>query len=225
MIDIVRDVERYAPHAVLLNYTNPMAMLCRLLQSQTKVTLTSLCHSVQKTAMMLSDWIGAPYEEVDYLCAEINHQAHYLKFEWNGVDAYPLIHEAITKREEIYMEEIVRNGMSLALEYYVTGSSAHNLEYNPWFRKRQDLIEKYYLPGTGWHLDTYAFFLQEYLSRENGKWQKNLSEWMQKPADLARGEEYASGIFNAVFGNHMPFSSMGIFLITASLTIYRLVVR
>ena len=29
MMDIVRDMERYCPQAVLLNYANPMAMLCR----------------------------------------------------------------------------------------------------------------------------------------------------------------------------------------------------
>src|SRR5512137_172417 len=81
MMDIVRDMERYCPHATLLNYTNPMAMLCGALQRQTFIPVTGLCHSVQGTAMMLAYWIEADYEKIDYLCAGINHQAFYLKFE------------------------------------------------------------------------------------------------------------------------------------------------
>ena len=136
MLDIVRDMEKYCPHAVLLNYTNPMAMLCAALQRQTQIPVTGLCHSVQGTAIMLAEWIGAPYEEITYTCAGINHQAWYLDFCWNGQDAYPLIHRAVTERPEVYNEEIVRNEMYLALGYYVTESSGHNSEYNWWFRKR-----------------------------------------------------------------------------------------
>jgi alpha-galactosidase len=98
MMDIVRDMEKYCPNAVLLNYTNPMAMLCAALQRQTFIPVTGLCHSVQGTAMMLAEWIGARYEDIDYLCAGINHQAWYLEYKWKGVDAYPLIQKAVTER-------------------------------------------------------------------------------------------------------------------------------
>src|SRR5512142_3148333 len=77
MLDIVRDMERLCPHALLLNYTNPMAMLCAARQTQTFTPLTALCLSVQGTAMMLAQWIGTPFEASDYLCAGINHQAWY----------------------------------------------------------------------------------------------------------------------------------------------------
>lgn len=98
MLDIVRDMERLCPKAVLLNYTNPMAMLCGALQRQTFIPVTGLCHSVQGTAKMLAEWIGAPFDEITYTCAGINHQAFFLKYEWNGEDAYPLIRKAITER-------------------------------------------------------------------------------------------------------------------------------
>ena len=104
--------------------------------------MTGLCHSVQGTAAMLARWIGAPMEEITYTCAGINHMAWYLKYEWNGEDAYPLIREAVTTRPEVYDEEQVRNEMFLAFDYYVTESSGHNSEYNAWFRKRLDLIEQ-----------------------------------------------------------------------------------
>jgi len=205
MMEIVRDMEKYCPGAVLLNYTNPMAMLCSALQRQTFITVTGLCHSVEGTAMMLAEWIGAPFEEIDYLCAGINHQAWYIDYKWNGKDAYPLIHEAVTTRPEIYNEEIVRNEMYLHLGYYVTESSGHNSEYNWWFRKRPDLIEKYCTHGTGWNPGEYAYILKEYQHNE-ATWKQLVKERLDAPLtqdDLARGHEYAAFIINALQGGEM----------------------
>lgn len=200
MLDICRDIERYCPDAIFLNYTNPMAMLCRAMQGETKVKVTGLCHSVQGTAEMLANWIGAPMNEITYVCAGINHQAWYLEFKWNGKDAYPLIREAV-QRPEIYNVEQVRNEMFLHLDYYVTESSGHNSEYNAWFRKRPDLIEKYCTHGTGWNPGEYAYILKEYLERED-TWKNEIKEWLNRDTiDLKRGNEYAAGIFNATIGD------------------------
>jgi alpha-galactosidase len=210
MMDIVRDMEKYSPNAVLLNYTNPMAMLVSAIQKQTFITVTGLCHSVQGSAMMLADWIGAPYDEIDYLCAGINHQAWYLEYKWKGKDAYPLIHKAITERLEVYNEEPVRNEMYLALGYYVTESSGHNSEYNWWFRKRPDLIEKYCTHGTGWNPGEYAYILKEYQHNE-ATWKEQVKADLARPLtaqDLQRGHEYAAYIINALQGGQ-PFKFNG----------------
>ena len=209
IMDIAADIDRYCPGAVYLNYTNPMAMLCRAVQGKYPHMMASgLCHSVQGTAKMLADWIGAPMEEISYTCAGINHQAFYTDFLWNGKDAYPLIRKAITEREEIYNTEQVRNEMFLALGYYVTESSGHNSEYNPWFRKRPDLIEKYCTHGTGWNPGEYAYILNEYRKRETG-WKALYEKWFEEPVDLNRGQEYASYIFNAIFGDQTMFKFNG----------------
>ncbi len=205
MMDILRDMEKYCPNAVLLNYTNPMAMLCAALQRQTFIPVTGLCHSVQGTAMMLAEWIGAPFEAVDYLCAGINHQAWYLEYKCDGEDAYPLIRRAVTERPEIYNEEIVRNEMFLALGYYVTESSGHNSEYNWWFRKRPDLIEKYCIHGTGWNPGEYAYILKEYQHNE-ATWKDQVRDRLAQRLtrkDLKRGHEYAAYIINALQGGEM----------------------
>jgi alpha-galactosidase len=209
MLDIARDVEKYCPGAVILNYTNPMAMLCRAVQGETNVNITGLCHSVQGTAAMLAKWIGAPTEEITYLCAGINHQAFYLNYKWNGKDAYPLIHKAITENSDIYNEEQVRNEMYLNLDYYVTESSGHNSEYNAWFRKRPDLIEKYCTNGTGWNPGHYAYILNEYLKREDN-WRHDMEKWVKEgEVKLERGKEYAAYIFNAIFGDNTMFEFNG----------------
>ncbi len=208
MLDICKDMERHCPDGLLLNYSNPMAMLCRAMQRESSIKLTGLCHSVQGTAAMLARWIGAPKSEISYLCAGINHQAWYLKFEWNGEDAYPLISRAI-ENPDIYNEEIVRNEMFRHLGYFVTESSGHNSEYNWWFRKRPDLIEKYCTNGTGWNPGIHAYILERYLSREQ-TWRQELKDWLADPAplDLERGTEYAAYIMNAWAGG-TPFKFNG----------------
>ncbi len=201
LLEIAGDIVKYCPDAVYLNYTNPMAMLCRTVQGvYPQLTTSGLCHSVQGTAQMLAEWIGAKPEEITYTCAGINHQAFYTEFLRNGKDAYPQIRKAVTERPEVYNQEIVRNEMYLALGYYPTESSGHNSEYNAWFRKRPDLIEKYCLPGTGWNPGEYAYILKEYRDRET-TWRDEIRKWFEEPVDLARGGEYAACIFNAVFGD------------------------
>ena len=98
--------------------------------------------------------------------------------------------------------------MFLALGYYVTESSGHNSEYNAWFRKRPDLIEKYCLPGTGWNPGEYAYILKEYRNRET-TWRDEIDKWFAEPLDLARGQEYAAYIFNAIFGDGEMFKFNG----------------
>jgi alpha-galactosidase len=209
MLDILSDIERVCPGAIVLNYTNPMAMLCRAMQERTTVSVTGLCHSVQGTAAMLARWIGAPREEVTYRCAGLNHQAWYLQFRWKDEDAYPLIRKAVRERPEVYNEEQVRNEMFLHLDYYVTESSGHASEYVAWFRKRPDLIQKYCTHGTGWNPGVHAYILNEYLRRER-EWRTDVERWLSGPSiDLSRGSEYAASIFNAVFGDHSSFEFNG----------------
>ena len=201
MLSICRDMERYCPDAILLNYTNPMAMLCHAMQRKTRIRVTGLCHSVQGTATMLANWINTSMDRITYVCAGINHLAWFIEFKKNGKDAYPLIRKAIMKKKEIYMEEIVRNELFLHLGYYVTESSGHNSEYNWWFRKRPDLIKKYCTHGTGWNPGKYAFILNEYLKTEK-TWKNEIQKWFKQgaPMSLERGHEFAAYIINAFCG-------------------------
>jgi alpha-galactosidase len=205
MLDICRDMERLCPNAILLNYTNPMAMLCRAMQRKSPLRISGLCHSVQGTAEMLAEWIGAPMDEITFTCAGINHQAWYLRYDWNRKDAIPLIRKAIEGNRKIYNAEQVRNEMFLHLGYYVTESSGHNSEYSWWFRKRPDLIKKYCTTGTNWNPGHYAYIVKYYLDRQRD-WRREAEQWItsKKPLDLKRGLEYAASIINACLGG-APF--------------------
>ncbi|HCG76397.1 MAG: alpha-glucosidase/alpha-galactosidase [bacterium (Candidatus Ratteibacteria) CG_4_10_14_3_um_filter_41_18] len=204
MLSICRDMERLCPDAILLNYTNPMAMLCRAMQRKSQIKVSGLCHSVQGTAAMLARWIGAKMSQITYLCAGINHQSWYLEYKKDGKDAYPLIRKALQKKE-IYNEEQVRNEMFFAFDYYLTESSGHNSEYVWWFRKRPELIEKYCTYGTGWNPGKHRYILDEYLKQED-TWKDEIKKWLndKKPLNLKRGKEYASSIINSYLGGK-PF--------------------
>ncbi|MES2462013.1 MAG: alpha-galactosidase [Armatimonadota bacterium] len=207
MLDICRDMERLCPNAYLLNYTNPMAMLCRGIQKTTSIQTTGLCHSVQGTAEMLAGWIGAEMKDITYLCAGINHQAFYLDYKWKGEDAYPLLREAVQK-PDIYNKEIVRNEMFTHLGYYVTESSGHNSEYNAWFRKRPDLIEKFCTHGTNWNPGVYGYIVSSYENRQT-TWKDAMEKSLSEPVKLERGHEYAAPILNALIGSGELFEFNG----------------
>lgn len=206
MLDICRDVEKYCPQAVVLNYTNPMTMISRAMQAESSVRSFGLCHSVQGTVAAMAGWIGAPMEEISYVCAGINHQAWVIKFLWKGKDAYPLLREAM-KKPEVHFAEYAQNEVFLHLGYFVTESSGHQTEYVPWFRKRPDLIKKYCSKSkySKWNPGEYAFLLHEYMRSEK-TWKQTVQDWLENDAstDLKRSPEYASAIINALAGDHTP---------------------
>jgi len=205
MMDICADIERFCPEAVFLYYTNPMPMLCKAMQTYSKAHVIGICHSVQGTAEMLAKWLGASIDQVSYLCAGINHQAWFLKYFVDGKDALPKLRQIVQNQPDIYEAEIVRNEMFLHLGYYVTESSGHNSEYNPWFRKRQDLLDQYCRRGTSWNPGETNFSIKKISERDANR-DKEKAAWLAKDEiDLKRGKEYASGILNALIGDGSPF--------------------
>jgi alpha-galactosidase len=104
----------------------------------------------------LANDIGVPFEEINYLCAGINHMAFYLTFERNGIDLYPELHKVIAEGR-VPDSNRVRYEMMKRLGYFVTESSEHFAEYVPWFikRDRPDLIEQFNIP-----LDEYIYRCQ-----------------------------------------------------------------
>ncbi len=108
------------------------------------------------------------------------------------------------QNEEYFNKEQVRNEMFLKLGYYVTESSGHNSEYNQWFRKRPDLIEKYCTHGTNWNPGEYAFSLNLRRNRKTNASQQ-YEEFLAKPIDKNKSVEYAADIFNARIGDGKPF--------------------
>jgi alpha-galactosidase len=145
LLDLCDEMDELAPDALLLNYVNPMAANCWAVDVGTGRPHVGLCHSVQGTSEMLASWIGVPYDEVNFLCAGINHQAFFLQFRRGREDLYPEIRDAIRKYE-IRGQEPVRVELMEHFGYFVTESSGHASEYAPYFRKSARMVEDELVP-------------------------------------------------------------------------------
>jgi alpha-galactosidase len=189
MLDIARDMFEVCPDAWLLNYTNPMAMLCWSVYAGTPIRrVVGLCHSVQWTTRGLAELVGVPYEEVDYLGAGVNHQAWILQFRHRGRDLYPLLDEAIERDPELARR--VRVEMYRRLGYFPTESSEHSAEYLPWFLRSDEMIERFRLP-----VDEYVRRSEENL-REYEAMRRTLAEGGS--FEIKRSLEYASLIVHSI---------------------------
>jgi len=145
--EMCRDMEAVCPDVTLLNYVNPMPMVTWAINRATSIKTVGLCHSVQGTAAHLAKVIDVPIEEINYICAGINHMAFYLRFERDGQNLYPLIQQVIDEGR-IPDWDRVRFEMFRRLGYFVTESSEHFSEYVPWFikRDREDLLDEFNIP-------------------------------------------------------------------------------
>jgi alpha-galactosidase len=147
LLSMCRDMEEVCPDVTFLQYVNPMAINCWAISRASRIRTVGLCHSVQGTAEQLAHDIGVPVEEINYICAGINHMAFYLRFERNGEDLYPLIRK-VYDEGRVPAWNRVRYDVFRRLGYFVTESSEHFSEYTPWFikRDRPDLIERFNIP-------------------------------------------------------------------------------
>ena len=147
MEDFARDMEEVCPDALLLNYTNPMAMLSGYMQRYTGVKTVGLCHSVQVCSKDLLTSVGLEdkLEGRKELIAGINHMAWLLKIQdKDGNDLYPEIKARVeAKMAEPDFKDKVRFDYIRNFGYYVTESSEHNAEYNGFYIKSRYRSREY----------------------------------------------------------------------------------
>ncbi len=115
--------------------------------------LVGLCHSVQGTSAQLAGFLGLPYEDISYVVAGVNHMAFFLKFDYRGQDASPLLFNLLD--DPSFPSEKVRFEMMRRTGYFVTESSEHQSEYLPYF------IHHAVKPGTGRSLASLAQVVAE----------------------------------------------------------------
>ncbi|GAB5561518.1 MAG: alpha-glucosidase/alpha-galactosidase [Synoicihabitans sp.] len=164
-LNVLQDCERLCPHAMVLNYTNPMAMLCLAAGRTSAMNVIGLCHSVQGTSHRLATYADVPYAELDWECAGINHLAWFTKLQHRGQDLYAsrlhaqftrevqdgiaeydrggvlqdatdITHDA-EKKDVALSPDLVRKDMCIHFGAFITESSGHLSEYLPYYRKSE----------------------------------------------------------------------------------------
>lgn len=196
MEDFAWDMEEVCPDALLLNYTNPMAMLSGYMQRCTAVKTVGLCHSVQVCSRDLLTSLGLEdkLEGRKELIAGINHMAWLLDIrDKDGNDLYPEIKSRIAaKIEDPDFKDKVRFDYIRNFGYYCTESSEHNAEYNAFYIKSRypELIGRYNIP-----LDEYPRRCTEQIE----SWKKEYEELLKTGVKThERSREYASHIMESI---------------------------
>ncbi|HZS75492.1 MAG TPA: alpha-galactosidase [Ktedonobacteraceae bacterium] len=194
-LDILHDAEELCPQAWVLNYTNPMSILTLAALTGTTMRTVGLCHSVQGTSRQLAHYLDVPYEDLQWRCAGINHNAWFTELRYQGQDMYPRLRER-SLLPEVYERDPVRFEIMRYFGAFVTESSGHFSEYVPYFRKRPELIERYcragYLGETGFYANNWPTW------REQND--RSIREMLDGTRQLsfARSYEYGSFIIEAI---------------------------
>ncbi|WP_129114019.1 alpha-galactosidase [Halegenticoccus tardaugens] len=198
MLDLAHDIEELCSDALLLNYTNPMAMLCWAIDEATDVEVVGLCHSVQHTAEAVSNYAGVPKEKLEYWVAGINHMAWFLEAKCDGASIYPELYQAMDD-PNIYGRDNVRFEMLRHFGAFVTESSNHMSEYVPYFRTESEIIEEFIVE------EDYDDYFVDWMP--TGRYFEHWCSYQQEAAEMdvseidpeiERSEEYGSRIIHSM---------------------------
>ncbi|OLV19641.1 family 4 glycosyl hydrolase [Deinococcus marmoris] len=205
-LEILRDIERLAPAAVVMNYTNPMSALVLLSARGSNLRVYGLCHSVQNTLAELAGYLDLPADELTYRCAGVNHLSWFTELGWQGQDLMPRLKQAVAQ-PEIYEQDIIRFEMLRHFGAFPTESSGHFSEYVPYFRKRPDLVAQFTRPAykgeSGFYAHNWPQWRAEHaarvadlIARENAG---------EAAIDMTRSPEFASNIIEGLRLNRPQF--------------------
>ena len=175
MAGIGNDMAELCPDALLLNYTNPMAMVPWGVYAGSPFSrVVGVCHSVRDTHHFLARTVGVPEEDVAFRTAGFNHQCFVYEFRRRstGEDLYPRLREIVDAEPE-GLGRRVRVEIFKRFGYFPTESSEHSSEYVPWFLHLDDQVERFRCE------------IDEYVRRS----EENLADWERTKAKLDRDEE------------------------------------
>jgi alpha-galactosidase len=175
MIEMGNEMAELCPNGILLNYTNPMAMVPWGVYAGSRFSnVVGLCHSVRDTHHFLAETVGVPEEFVRYRTAGFNHQCFVYVFEdrRTGEDLYPRLREIVDADPE-GLARRVRVEIFKRFGYFPTESSEHSSEYVPWVLHHDDQVDRFRL------------LIDDYIFRSD----ENLTELEEMRAAIAEGRE------------------------------------
>lgn len=199
ILDFCRDIKEVSrPDVLLLNYANPNAMITWAANKYGQVRTIGLCHGVQGGHQQIAEALNIPQEELDFICAGINHQTWYIQLTHKGKDVSKGLVEAFEKHEKFSRTEKVRIDILKRFGYYSTESNGHLSEYVAWYRKRPEEINDWIDMESWIHGET-AGYLR--VTREKRDWfETEFPQLMKEPAIKyeKRSNEHGSYIIESL---------------------------
>lgn len=201
ILEFCKDIREVAlPGCILLNYSNPNAMITWACNKYGNVNTIGLCHGVQGGHAQIAKALGLEQKEVDFTCAGINHQTWYISVKHNGEELTGKILEAYKNNEELCKTEKVRIDMLERFGYYSTESNGHLSEYVQWYRKRPEEI-KDWISLDNWINGETGGYLKECFKRRNW-FETEFPKWLEEEPNKYiaenRSEEHGSYIIESL---------------------------
>lgn len=146
IMEILKDVERLCPSALVLNHTNPMSMVVLAAAKTVGIPVWGMCHSVNVTVETIADFLEMPVGDLKFRAAGVNHLSWLVELSGQEGDLYPLLRKK-GQLPEIYNQDPVRFDLMHELGVFPTESSGHVSEYVPYFRTHAKKVQSW--NGTG----------------------------------------------------------------------------
>lgn len=200
-LEFCRDIEEVAaPGCILLNYANPNAMVTWMCNKYSSVKTIGLCHGVQGGHRQIAEALGYRQDEVDIICAGINHMTWYISVKHNGEDLTGKILEAYENNPKLSRTEKVRIDMLRRFGYYSTESNGHLSEYIPWYRKNEKELLNWIDLDVWDHGETGGYLR---VCQEGRSWfETDFPNWMKEPpmqfVPEKRSQEHGSYIIESL---------------------------
>ena len=86
VVQLVRDMERLCPQAILLNFTNPMSALTGAMARASHIPCFGLCHSADELYNFFGRVFDVPPQSIALDVGGVNHQSFVCGLRVNGVD-------------------------------------------------------------------------------------------------------------------------------------------
>jgi alpha-galactosidase len=101
VVDIARDVHRFCPKALFINYANPMTAIIRAVRRETPVPAIGLCIGVDDSLRLLASLAEVPYERITAKWAGLNHLTWILEIRDSGEDLWPVLQHKVAERRQL----------------------------------------------------------------------------------------------------------------------------
>jgi len=150
-LEIAEEMERRCPEAWLLNFTNPMAALCRAVFLRSKIKILGFCDAPPYFRRLIEkEVLELPQGSLETKVAGVDHLVWFLEMRKNGEDLYPLFRERIgvlRKRFPATVKIFETYG------YYLSPGDEHMSEFFPFLLRNKKTMRRYHLKDmdVAWH--------------------------------------------------------------------------